>query len=368
MSLLNTSAPRSTLSRAKRAEIEDKLDALVQKQREETAQKIEEREAEMQQDDTDHYLLFRVFGFDGRQAHTLDFHQNVSRILYRRMGDLMEGVSLTVLGETHEGEKRLVPRTEAAKNTSTKKETYEIDFLSQADGRAHEIKWRDSTTDGKHVAGEILKAKRFHSLGYLPVRVMYFTPQRDTSRSAMERINAAYHDLDGEVHVGEQAFAYMRHYTGFNVWQYINRVAQQELKYTLPAMLHLEQQARQRTLQSIREGGADPARHAFLLQEACLHGDAEGFARTFPALVNASLDRAAEALTRAEAYQIALLDRKHLARLACSSTAKHREAAEAASTLIERLADSSMPVDLAFADLPPAFAPAPARTSRGRGR
>ncbi len=54
--------------------------------------------------------------------------------------------------------------------------TREIDCL--ANNKAYEIKWKDATTDGDHINKELKRLKIIKEAGYMPVRIMFFMPNR----------------------------------------------------------------------------------------------------------------------------------------------------------------------------------------------
>jgi hypothetical protein len=47
---------------------------------------IDDRVAEMQSDDTSHYLIYRVLGVQETEGHLIDVYQNKGRFLYKYAG------------------------------------------------------------------------------------------------------------------------------------------------------------------------------------------------------------------------------------------------------------------------------------------
>lgn len=46
----------------------------------------------------------------------------------------------------------------------------------------NEIKWRDATTDGDHITKEHTRVKVINEKGYIPIRVMFYYPQRSQAK------------------------------------------------------------------------------------------------------------------------------------------------------------------------------------------
>ncbi|BAQ61035.1 restriction endonuclease R.XbaI [Geminocystis sp. NIES-3708] len=98
----------------------------------------------MKNDDTSHYLIYRVLGITSQEGQKIDEYQNIGRFLYNYAGSFLKEIaSLCLLFNNPQGKKTTV------KNSfGTKPKTFEIDFLDGND--AIEIKWRDATTDRDH--------------------------------------------------------------------------------------------------------------------------------------------------------------------------------------------------------------------------
>lgn len=124
---------------------------------------IDLRKEEMKNDDTSHYLIYRVLGITSQEGQKIDEYQNIGRFLYNYAGSFLEEVaSLCLLFNNPQGRKITV------KNSfGTKPKTFEIDFLDGND--AIEIKWRDATTDGDHITKEHRRVKVIKNHGYKPI-------------------------------------------------------------------------------------------------------------------------------------------------------------------------------------------------------
>ena len=83
---------------------------------------IDLRKEEMKNDDTSHYLIYRVLGITSQEGQKIDEYQNTGRFLYNYAGSFLEEVaSLCLLFNNPQGRKTTV------KNSfGTKPKTFEI--------------------------------------------------------------------------------------------------------------------------------------------------------------------------------------------------------------------------------------------------
>lgn len=75
--------------------------------------------------------------------------------------------------------------------------TFEIDCL--VNEMAHEIKWRDATTDGDHITKEHTRVKVIKEKGYTPIRVMFYYPQRSQAKKIQETLETLYKGIGGAI-------------------------------------------------------------------------------------------------------------------------------------------------------------------------
>ncbi len=101
--------------------------------------------------------------------------------------------------------------------------TFEIDCLVGTD--AHEIKWRDATTDGDHITKEHTRVQAIKQAGYTPIRVMFYYPQREQAKRIQETLKAVYQGVGGKYYYGEQAWDYIHKYTGVNLLKILSEMA-----------------------------------------------------------------------------------------------------------------------------------------------
>lgn len=174
---------------------------------------------EMKDDDTSHYLLYRVLGVSGEEGRLIDLYQNKGRFLYKYAGAFLEEAAFyCIKRKYHDAAKVRIPNT-----WGSRPKTFEIDCL--AGKRAHEIKWRDSTTDGDHITKEHTRARAISEKGFIPVRVMFYYPQRTQAQRIQETLKTLYIGMGGEYYYGDFAWDYMKEFTGVDLLDILERIA-----------------------------------------------------------------------------------------------------------------------------------------------
>ena len=174
--------------------------------------KILERKEEMESDNNDHYLLYNILGFTSEEGYQVDFQQNVGRFLYKYAGSLMEDLVINCFKMAHSNAESKVK----LKNTIDRSpKTVEIDCL--IGNRAIEIKWKDATTDGDHIKKEHKRVKVIKDAGYIPIRLMFFEPNRERAIRIQIRLKDLYEELGGEYYSGAAAWEYLKKDTGIDL-------------------------------------------------------------------------------------------------------------------------------------------------------
>lgn len=180
--------------------------------REELQKKIKERENEMQQDNNDHYLIYNALGFTSKEGYLIDYQQNVGRLLYKYAGSLLEDLTIKCFKEAFPEAKEKIKLP----NTIDKSpKTVEIDCL--VGNKAYEIKWKDATTDGDHIKKEHKRVRIIKEAGYVPIRLMFFEPNRDQAVKIQAKLKKFYEDIGGEYYSGEDAWRYLKDETGYDL-------------------------------------------------------------------------------------------------------------------------------------------------------
>lgn len=181
--------------------------------------KVDERMAEMASDDNSHYLIYRVLGVSNKEGSMIDLYQNKGRFLYKYAGSFLEEAAIACFKQKYpDAEKVRIPN-----NVSTRPKTFEIDCL--VNGLAHEIKWRDATTDGDHIAKEHTRIQAISKAGYIPIRVMFYYPNRVQAQRIQQTLETLYKGIGGEYYYGDAAFEYVKNCTGIDLLEVLNRIA-----------------------------------------------------------------------------------------------------------------------------------------------
>lgn len=197
---------------------DEKLIRIILKYREELQKKIRDRKLEMESDNNDHYVLYNALGFTSKEGYQIDFQQNVGRFLYKYAGSLIEELAIKCFKLAHPDaqEKVKLPNT-----IDRSPKTVEIDCLIGK--RAIEIKWKDATTDGDHIKKEHKRVRIIQEAGYIPIRIMFFEPNRDQAIRIQSKLRDLYHELGGEYYSGDKAWEYLERDTGIDLKSIIER-------------------------------------------------------------------------------------------------------------------------------------------------
>lgn len=174
--------------------------------------KILERKEEMESDNNDHYLLYNVLGFTSEEGYQVDFQQNVGRFLYKYAGSVMEDLVINCFKMAHSD---AVSKVKLKNTIDRSSKTVEIDCL--IGNRAIEIKWKDATTDGDHIKKERKRVRVIKDAGYIPIRLMFFEPNRERAIRIQIRLKDLYEELGGEYYSGAAAWEYLKKDTGIDL-------------------------------------------------------------------------------------------------------------------------------------------------------
>lgn len=197
---------------------DERLIRIILKYREELQKKIRDRKLEMESDNNDHYVLYNALGFTSEEGYQIDVQQNVGRFLYKYAGSLIEELAIKCFKLAHPDvqEKVKLPNT-----IDRSPKTVEIDCLIGK--RAIEIKWKDATTDGDHIKKEHKRVRIIQEAGYIPIRIMFFEPNRDQAIRIQSKLRDLYHELGGEYYSGDEAWEYLERDTGIDLKSIIER-------------------------------------------------------------------------------------------------------------------------------------------------
>ena len=185
----------------------------------ELKKQVNSRVEEMKSDDNSHYLIYRVLGVSDKEGNLIDLYQNKGRFLYKYAGTFLEEAALICFKYKYpDAEKIKIPNF-----LGTRPKTFEIDCLVGTD--AHEIKWRDATTDGDHITKEHTRVKAIQKKGFKPIRVMFYYPQRIQAQRIQEALETLYKGIGGEYYYGDSAWSYIKDYTDIDLKEILEIIA-----------------------------------------------------------------------------------------------------------------------------------------------
>ena len=73
--------------------IEHELRDLAKSYSDQLSKQIDDRVAEMEEDDQSHFLIYRVLGVTTKEGKMIDIYQNKGRFLYKYAGSFLEEVT-----------------------------------------------------------------------------------------------------------------------------------------------------------------------------------------------------------------------------------------------------------------------------------
>jgi len=195
------------------------IKVLADKYAKELKKQVNNRIEEMKSDDNSHYLIYRVLGVSDKEGNLIDLYQNKGRFLYKYAGAFLEEAALICFKYKYSDAKKMkIPNS-----LGTKPKTFEIDCLVGKD--AHEIKWRDATTDGDHITKEHTRVKVIQKRGFKPIRVMFYYPQRIQAQKIQETLETLYKGIGGEYYYGDSAWDYIKEYTNIDLKEILEMIA-----------------------------------------------------------------------------------------------------------------------------------------------
>lgn len=200
----------------------DQLRQLAQQYADRLKGKIDERVAEMEQDDRSHTLIYQVLGVSDDEGKMIDVYQNKGRFLYKYAGSFLEeATKQCFLHAFPESGSKRIPNTQGRRPA-----TFEIDCLEGQN--AIEIKWRDATTDGDHITKEHTRIKVISDAGYIPIRVMFYYPNRAQAMKIQQALETLYQGIGGQYHFGDDAWDYVKNRTNVDLKDLLEQIAREK--------------------------------------------------------------------------------------------------------------------------------------------
>lgn len=205
--------------------VRDKIIELADSYSKSLKERMDERIAEMEEDDKSHYLIYRVLGVTSKEGELIDVYQNKGRFLYKYAGSFLEEAAILCFEEQFDSAERKV---KIENNLGSRPKTFEIDCL--VGKQAYEIKWRDATTDGDHVTKEHTRVQSIKNAGYKPVRIMFYYPSRAQAIRIQETLQTVYAGVDGEYYFGDNAWNFVKKETGVDLLSILEGIANTRTK------------------------------------------------------------------------------------------------------------------------------------------
>jgi hypothetical protein len=106
--------------------------------------------------------------------------------------------------------------------------TFEIDCAIGIE--AIEIKWRDAATDGDHITKEHTRVHAVSEAGYVPIRVMFYYPNRGQAARIQKTIETIYRGLNGQYYHSDKAWEYLKTKTGVDLKGILETLAKERGK------------------------------------------------------------------------------------------------------------------------------------------
>jgi hypothetical protein len=179
------------------------------------------RVMEMRDDDTSHYLIYRILGIAAEEGRLIDEYQNKGRFLYKYAGSFLESAAKHCFKLKYvESGSVYIPNTRG-----TRPKKFEVDCA--VGRRAIEIKWRDATTDGDHITKENTRLQAICDAGLVPIRVMFYYPNRDQAIRIQQALETLYKGAAGQYYYADAAWAFIRTETGVDLKRIIEELAKE---------------------------------------------------------------------------------------------------------------------------------------------
>lgn len=203
-------------------ELTEKIRDLAAQYADRLKNRIDERVAEMEEDDQSHTMIYQVLGVSGKEGKMIDVYQNKGRFLYKYAGSFLEeATKLCFLDSFPESSSVRIENT-----ISARPKKFEIDCLES--NNAIEIKWRDATTDGDHITKEHTRIKVISDAGYTPIRVMFYYPNRKQAIRVQKTLKTLYAGIGGYYYFGDTAWGYVKDRTGFDLKAELESIAREK--------------------------------------------------------------------------------------------------------------------------------------------
>lgn len=164
------------------------------------------------------YSVYETLGITELDWKLIDLYQYKGRFL-RVYADsfLKDAARACIKSKYPDGERGRVPNPQGRSP-----EYFEIDCLVEK--LAHTIAWQEAPADEDYAAKEAARVQALSAEGYVPVRVVFYSPQQVEEVKAQEEIEALYKKVGGKYYCGDRAWAYLKEYTGIDLLEMIEAI------------------------------------------------------------------------------------------------------------------------------------------------
>lgn len=205
--------------------LEEKIIELANTYSKTLKEKMNERVSAMEEDNTSHYLIYKVLGVTSKEGKLIDIYQNKGRFLYKYAGSFLEEATILCFEEKFLQTQRKV---KIPNKLGSRPKSFEIDCLVNKE--AYEIKWRDATTDGDHITKEHTRVQNIKNAGYKPIRIMFYYPNRSSAIRIQETLQTVYAGVDGKYYFGDSAWDFIKKETGVDLLKILEKIAKEKTK------------------------------------------------------------------------------------------------------------------------------------------
>ena len=85
----------------------------------------------------------------------------------------------------------------------------------------------DATTDGDHITKEHTRIKATAEAGYIPIRVMFYYPNRAQAIRIQGTLETLYNGIGGQYYYGDAAWEYVERRTGITLKAILEKLAEE---------------------------------------------------------------------------------------------------------------------------------------------
>lgn len=207
-------------------DIVKQIEVLAEKYSHILEKQIKARILELDKDDRSYYLIYQVLRISEEEGNLIDIYQNKGRFLYKYAGSFLEEAS--ILCFLH-GCQHVAPKQKIKNTLGSRPKEFEIDCLVGTD--AIELKWRDATTDGDHITKEHTRVKVIQNVGFKPIRVMFYYPNREQAIRIQDTLRTLYHGVGGEYYAKEEAWNYVKAKTKVDLKAILTTIAEKNVGF-----------------------------------------------------------------------------------------------------------------------------------------